>query len=283
MKLPFFKYQACGNDFILIDHRAGIPTGLTLSPERAAKLCHRQFGVGGDQILWLKPGEAETSATVAIVNADGSEAEMCGNGMRAIGVFLGARSPGKKDFLVGTASGRVKIDLHGEFPEVSLGTPKVLATEEKISLPGGITGHFARVDVGNPHAVFFLGHGFPGNNTAFGKIGSITLDRVGRSIENHALFPNRTNVEFVELESPGKFRVRVWERGAGATLACGSGACAVAAAAEKLGLTEKGARIEIALPGGEVFVRLESGWASGSGSVFLSGPAEEVFSGEWRD
>jgi diaminopimelate epimerase len=207
---------------------------------------------------------------------------MCGNGMRAIGVFLGARISGRKNFLLDTASGPVKVDLHGTFPEVALGTPKVLYRDEKISLPGGISGEFARVDMGNPHAVFFLGHGFPENNTAFGKIGSITLDRVGRSIENHTLFPNRTNVEFVEIELRTKLRVRVWERGTGATLACGSGACAVVAAAESLGLTEAGAKVEVVLPGGSVFVRLEPEWASGRGSALLSGPAEEVFSGEWH-
>lgn len=271
--LSFLKYQACGNDFILIDHRSGIPTGFSLSPALASKLSHRQFGIGCDQILWLKPGTGDYAAKVAIVNADGSEAEMCGNGMRAIGVFLGARSPGKKEFKLDTLSGVVNVDLSGAYPEVSLGTPKILAREEKISLPGGITGHFSRVDMGNPHAVFFLGHGFPENNLAFGKIASIELERVGKAIENHSLFPKRTNVEFVEVENRRKLRVRVWERGTGETLACGSGACAVVAAAGELGLTEKGEKIEVVLPGGSVYVRKDA---------LLSGPAEEVFAGEWK-
>lgn len=282
MKLPFHKLQACGNDFVLIDHRAGVPAGFLLSPERAAKLSHRQYGVGCDQILWLKPGVGKFAAKVVIVNADGSEAEMCGNGMRAIGVFLGAREAGTKLFQLDTASGAVNVDLTGAFPEVSLGTPKVLSQEEVIPLASGVHGFFERVDMGNPHAVFFLGHGFPDNNQAFGKLASISLERVGRLVENHVLFPNRTNVEFVECESRDRLRVRVWERGTGATLACGSGACAVVAAAENLGLTESGAKIEVVLPGGSVFVRLEEGWQKGKGVALLSGPAEEVFSGEWK-
>lgn len=282
MKLPFHKFQACGNDFVLIDHRSGVPAGFSLTSERAAKLSHRQYGVGCDQILWVKPGTGKFAAQVAIVNADGSEAEMCGNGMRAIGVYLGAREAGMKAFQLDTASGTVNIDLTGEFPEVSLGTPKVLSQEEVIPLAGGIQGFFTRVDMGNPHAVFFLGHGFPDNNQAFGKLSSVSLDRVGRSIENHVLFPNRTNVEFVECETRDRLRVRVWERGTGATLACGSGACAVVAAAEVIGLTEPGAKVEVQLPGGSVFVRLEAGWQDGKGSALLSGPAEEVFTGEWK-
>ncbi len=285
MNLPFHKLQACGNDFVLIDHRAGVPSGFKFTPETAAKISDRHFGVGCDQILWLKPGEkiereksdsAKYSAKILILNADGSEAEMCGNGMRAIGVFLGVRTPGEKKFSLATASGRVDVDLSGKYPEVSLGVPKILSREEKISLPGGVNGIFTRVDMGNPHAVFFLGHGFPENNQTFGKMASIALDRVGRAIENHSLFPARTNVEFVEIESRERVRVRVWERGTGATLACGSGACAVVAAAMDLDLVDASKKIEVILPGGSVFVRMEK-------TAFLSGPALEVFSGEWRD
>ncbi|MBC7384926.1 MAG: diaminopimelate epimerase [Cryobacterium sp.] len=303
MRFPFTKMQGCGNDFIVIDHRAGAPAGFHLTPELAAKLSHRQFGVGCDQILWLKaaldPGVAR--ARVVILNADGSEAEMCGNGMRALAVFLGERRSGRdgrdQSFQVESRSGLVEMTLAGKYPSVRLGTPKVLNSREKISLsrpdsvgsgsnsrpsaPDSSSSHvrsdflFARVDMGNPHAVFFL------PNAAFGKFSELDLAGWGKLVEHHPAFPNRTNVEFVEIESRVKLHVRVWERGAGATLACGSGACAVVAAAEALGHTAPGAEVEVVLPGGSVFVKLEAGWESGQGRVHLAGPAEKVFTGEW--
>ncbi|MBS1964155.1 MAG: diaminopimelate epimerase [Bdellovibrionales bacterium] len=280
--MRFHKMQACGNDFVIVDHRSGIPSGFAFTSRLAAKVCDRHFGVGCDQILWLKPGSGETAATVAILNADGSTAEMCGNGMRAIGLHLARRgeNPGKKRYSVRVESGSgssvlVEIDLAGKFPEVALGVPLVKNLEESIVAPGlDRFGKFARVEVGNPHAVFFLPDP---------ALDAIDLARDGAAIERDPLFPNRTNVEFAAVLDRRTIRVRVWERGAGATLACGSGACAVAAAAEARGLVDAGERIEIRLPGGSVFVRLEAGWRDGRGRALLSGPAEDVFSGEWAD
>jgi diaminopimelate epimerase len=286
--MRFHKMQAAGNDFVVIDHRSGIPSGFDLSPGLVAKICDRHFGVGCDQLLWLKPS-SEFAASVAILNADGSTAEMCGNGMRAIGMHLARRGsdPGRESYRVRTEAGAesrtVVIDLSGEFPEVALGVPKVLRADEPIDekfpadpsdLRGQLTenGTFARVDLGNPHAVFF------GTEAA---VTSVALRMLGPKIETHALFPNRTNVEFAAVLGRRKILARVWERGAGITLACGSGACAIVAAAEAKGLVDPGAKIEVALPGGSVFVRLETGWREGRGQAFLSGPAEDVFSGEW--
>jgi diaminopimelate epimerase len=273
--------QACGNDFVILDHTKGVPPGFSLSSKQVAKICHRQFGIGCDQLLWLKPGASfEISANVAILNADGSSSEMCGNGMRAIGVHLQRRGlmSGKSRYSVrteaGAASLTVEIDLTGRHPEVALGTPKIIALSEKLAGNERFKeyGDFVRVDMGNPHAVFFLDE----NN-----LSTVDLEKSGREIETHPSFPNRTNVEFVSVLGPNKIRVRVWERGAGATLACGSGACAVVAAAEARGLIPAGEKIEVLLPGGSVYVRLEKGWRTGTGRALLSGPAEDVFSGEW--
>lgn len=297
MKFRFHKMHGCGNDFVVIDHLAGIPEGFDISRELAAKISHRQFGIGCDQILWLKPASAATGAEaggkdalVWILNSDGSRAEMCGNGMRAVGMHLGLRgpSPGRSRYEVLVSAGRapipVGIDLSGPYPEVALGVPTVFEAREKVPLDGpslglrtSTPGLFTRVEIGNPHAIFFLGE----ENPQFGDLGGLDLPRVGSFIETNKLFPNRTNVEFVSIETPNRIRVRVWERGAGATLACGSGACASVAAAEVRGFTRAGDKIEVVLPGGSVFVRLEKGWREGKGSALLSGPATDVFTGEW--
>ncbi len=273
MKFPFHKMDACGNDFVVIDHLAGIPSGFTLPTALVSKICDRHFGIGCDQLLWLKPS-AEFSASVAILNADGSAAEMCGNGMRAIGIHLAARGPqpGLKNYTVrteaGSASRTVAIDLAGKFPEVALGVPRVLRLDEVIA-PHGV---FARVEIGNPHAVFF---------TSETAVTETLLESIGPAIETNVLFPGRTNVEFVAVLDRRRIRARVWERGAGITLACGSGACAIVAAAETMGLVDVGSEIEVILPGGSVYVRLEVGWREGRGQALLSGPAEDVFTGEW--
>ena len=267
--MQFLKMQACGNDFVIIDQMAGTPAGLKISPALAIQICDRHFGVGCDQLLWLKPSR-DFSALVEIFNADGSVAEMCGNGMRAIGVYLAKSgpAPGLADYAVrteaGSASRTVAIDLRGEFPEVALGRPTVSRLDEKIAPYGA----FSRVDIGNPHAVFFV--------SSAEALTAIDLEHDGPAIETHSLFPNRTNVEFVAVLDRRRVSVRVWERGAGATLACGSGACAVVVAAEARGLVDAGERIEVVLQGGSVFVRLVAGEA------LLSGPVGEVFEGEWR-
>lgn len=274
--MRFHKMQACGNDFVIVDHRSGIPAGFAFTPALAAKICDRHFGVGCDQILWLKPGGGALAAAVVILNADGSTAEMCGNGMRAIGIHLARRGPdaGAKRYVVrteaGAASRDVEIDLSGRFPEVALGVPVVKGLDDSFAPHG----KFARVEVGNPHAVFFV---------LDSALSAIALERDGAAIERDPRFPNRTNVEFAAILDRRTIRVRVWERGAGATLACGSGACAVVAAGEARGLVDAGERIEVRLPGGSVYVRLEAGWREGRGRALLSGPAEDVFAGEWSE
>lgn len=289
MKIPFWKMQACGNDFVVVDHAVGIPAGAEIDVARARRICDRRFGVGCDQLLWLRPGGAGFAASVVIFNPDGSMAEMCGNGMRAIGVHLARRGadPGRDGYRVrveggGGAAVDVAIDLRGRYPEVALGVPRVIRADESLESYGV----FSRVEVGNPHAVFFRGTAAIAGavlDLAGPAMEAVVLGQVGPQIESHSAFPNRTNVEFAAILDRRKIRVRVWERGAGATLACGSGACAVVAAAEAKGLVDAGAAVEVVLPGGSVFVRLEAGWLDGSGQALLSGPAEDVFSGEWSE
>jgi diaminopimelate epimerase len=275
--------QACGNDFVVIDHLAGVPAGFAFSAKLAEKIAHRQFGIGCDQILWLKPPHSGMDAAVEILNADGSRAEMCGNGMRAIGVYLRDRGPHRKgrSYCVDTASGPVEIQLGGAHPEVALGNPKVLAEAEILRLTDGSELAFARVDMGNPHAVVFLEGKNAKHSALASGLAKTDLAKIGSEIENHSAFPNRTNVGFIEVVSKKKIRARIWERGAGATLACGSGACAAVAAAEARGLTTAGESIEVELPGGSVWVRLPDGWRTNGKSVLLAGDAEEVFRGEF--
>lgn len=273
--LRFFKMQACGNDFVVVDHTGGIPAGAKIDGARARRICDRRFGVGCDQLLWLRPGGGGFAASVVIYNPDGSRAEMCGNGMRAIGVHLAKRGAlkARPEYRLRVEAGdrriEVAIDLRGKFPEVALGVPRVVRADERIEPHG----EFARVEVGNPHAVFFA------DAT---RVEGVALAEIGPMIETHSAFPNRTNVEFAAVLDRRQIRVRVWERGAGATLACGSGACAVVAAAETKRLVDGGEAIEVVLPGGSVFVRLECGWREGRGQALLSGPAEDVFTGEWN-
>jgi len=274
--MRFWKMQACGNDFVVVDHAGGVPAGAEIDAARARRICDRRFGVGCDQLLWLRPaGSPGFAASVVIYNPDGSVAEMCGNGMRAIGVHLAKRggAKGGAEYRVNVEAGgaavEVAIDLSGRYPEVTLGVPRVVRVDERIEPFGA----FTRVEIGNPHAVFF---------TDAARVESVALAEIGPTIETHSLFPNRTNVEFAAVLNRRQIRVRVWERGAGATLACGSGACAVVAAAEAKGLVDAGEAIEVVLPGGSVFVRRVPGWREGRGQALLSGPAEDVFAGEWN-
>ncbi len=273
MRFRFYKMEACGNDFVILDHLAGIPAGFSLPTSEVVRICDRHRGVGCDQLMWLRPSD-QFSAIVTIFNSDGSLSGMCGNGMRAVGFHLARRgpSPGNNLYSVLTDAGAesrpVAIDLSGEHPEVALGVPNVFGVAEVLSPYG----KFARVEIGNPHAVFF--------GTESGVAG-VALATVGPEIESHSIFPNRTNVEFVSVLDRRRLRARVWERGAGITLACGSGACAAVAAAEVKGLVDAGEKIEVLLPGGSVYVRLEAGWRERKGQALLSGPGEDVFSGEW--
>jgi len=278
--LQFSKYQGLGNDFLLLDGRSlEDPEGLFgLTPERVQRLCDRRFGVGGDGVILALPPREGGELRMRIFNADGTEPEMCGNGIRCLARFL-ADSDGDEaprsweiETLAGrivpalAKDGRIRVDMGPPFltPET---VPTTLAVGEQ-GLPVGeleVLGQrlaVAAAGMGNPHAV-----------VPVADVAAIDLEGLGAALEVHAAFPARTNVHFVQVLAPDHLVMRVWERGAGPTLACGTGACATLVACHRLGLAARHARLD--LPGGP----LEIQWDEASGHVFMTGPAEAVFDG----
>jgi len=256
----FFKYHGLGNDFVLLDLRSG---GAPPDASRAREMCDRHFGIGADGVLTMtRAGDAD--AALHIFNADGSEPESCGNGIRcAARALLG---PARGKVRLQTPSGLVECFVDGGEVEVEMGVARVgapLGIEA-----GGRAWSLVPVDIGNPHAIVFLA-----DAEADARAELCALH--GPAIETHAAFPARTNVEFAAVRGPGAIDLAVWERGAGATLACGTGACATAAAAVRLGLARAGEPIVVTLPGGPLRIVVGS-----DGRVRMRGPVVKVFEGE---
>ena len=278
--LQFSKYQGLGNDFLLLDGRSLIDgeDAFGLTPEAIQRLCDRRFGVGGDGVILALPPREGGELRMRIFNADGSEPEMCGNGIRCLARFLAdsdGDDPGRSwqiETLAGRivpqlqADGRIRVDMGPPFLE-----PAAIPTLLEVGpagLPQGdlaIAGQIlavAAVGMGNPHVVIPVL-----------DLEGIDLELLGAALELHPVFPARTNVHFVQVLHPGHLVMRVWERGAGPTLACGTGACATLVACHLLGLSERGARLD--LPGGP----LEISWDQASDHLFMTGPAQAVFDG----
>jgi diaminopimelate epimerase len=278
--LQFSKYQGLGNDFLLLDGRSLIDgeDAFGLTPEAIQRLCDRRFGVGGDGVILALPPREGGELRMRIFNADGSEPEMCGNGIRCLARFLAdsdGDDPGRSwqiETLAGRivpqlqADGRIRVDMGPPFLE-----PAAIPTLLEVGpagLPQGdlaIAGQIlavAAVGMGNPHVVIPVV-----------DLEGIDLELLGAALELHPVFPARTNVHFVQVLHPGHLVMRVWERGAGPTLACGTGACATLVACHLLGLSERGARLD--LPGGP----LEISWDQASDHLFMTGPAQAVFDG----
>lgn len=274
LKIPFIKMHGLGNDFVVIDDLSK-PEGFEspINEELAIRMCDRRFGVGADQLLWIRkaPEDARgADCEMVILNNDGSTAEMCGNGIRAVALHLRREGPkaGKSQYKIQTLAGLMEV----EFPSaqevrVSMGLPKVGSPKGEKIQSDDREFLFQEVNMGNPHAVIFLN----GKN-----LENFPLEKYGRPIEVNSRFPKRTNVEFVAVDSREKIRVRVWERGAGATLACGTGACAAAVAA--ISQKQVDSPVEVHLPGG----RLVISWSGkASEPVLMQGPATEVYRGEF--
>nr|B8HU20.1 RecName: Full=Diaminopimelate epimerase; Short=DAP epimerase; AltName: Full=PLP-independent amino acid racemase [Cyanothece sp. PCC 7425] len=278
MSLQFTKYQGLGNDFILIDNRNEATPLLT--PEQAVDICDRHFGVGADGVIFLLPATGETDYTMRIFNSDGSEPEMCGNGIRCLARFaadleghaLTATPRYRIHTLAGTITPQVRSD--GQVT-VDMGQPRLLAgeipttlkpaAEKVIAQPlqvGGRSWSVTCVSMGNPHCITFVEN-----------VAAIDLHTLGPQFEHHPAFPQRINTEFIEVIRPDYLKMRVWERGAGMTLACGTGACAALVAAVLNDLSEPRATVE--LPGGP----LEIEWSAPGQAVLMTGPAEQVFQG----
>lgn len=277
MTNDFVKYEGLGNDFVLIDNRTAVEP--LLSIERAVALCDRHFGVGADGVIFLLPAE-QADFGMRIYNSDGSEAEMCGNGIRCLARFaleLGIEPSGGV-FTVETLAGPMGISVATDGRvAVDMGPPYLLAGEipttlapddqKVVALPldvGGQDWTVTCVGMGNPHAVIFVD-----------DVEAVDLARLGPLFEHHPAFPQRTNTHFVQVLSRTHLKMRIWERGAGPTLACGTGACAVLVAAVLNHLTETSATV--ALPGGS----LEIVWEAQTNHLRMTGPARRVFSGHW--
>ncbi len=249
-----------------------------LTPELVVQLCDRRFGVGGDGVILALPPNAGGELRMRIFNADGTEPEMCGNGIRCLARFLAdcdGDGPGRT-WQVDTLAGRIVPELLPDGTiRVDMGAPFLEPSEIPTTLEVGDAGlpvgeleidgerfSVAAAGMGNPHVV-----------VPVDSVEAIDLDRIGSQLEVHPAFPAKTNVHFVEVFSPSHLVMRVWERGAGPTLSCGTGACATLVACHRLGLAERTARLD--LPGGPLQIH----WDAFNGKVFMDGPAEHVFDG----
>ncbi|MEM3399528.1 MAG: diaminopimelate epimerase [Candidatus Micrarchaeia archaeon] len=280
MKVHFTKMHGTGNDFIIIDERKGEIFSEELKPKLAKMLCTRRFSIGADGLIFVcKAIKSENDARMRIFNADGSEAEMCGNGIRCFARYLERDSVAKK-MRVETLAGIVEPEIVGDRVKVMMGKPifeclkipmkfaKDRCIEEKVKIEGVGEITLTAVSTGNPHAVIFVE-----------DVEKIDLEKIGPLIENSSLFPNRTNVHFVEVVSPKRIIMRTWERGAGATLACGTGAVASVSAGY---ITKRtGKHVTARLPGGELEIML-SAEKDEISCAYLIGNAEFVYEGEFE-
>ncbi|NPV58289.1 MAG: diaminopimelate epimerase [Actinobacteria bacterium] len=276
--MRFFKYHGTGNDFVVLDRLSGGPLP---SPEEVEAWCRRHTGIGADGVICACPPVAGGDARMCIFNADGSEAEMCGNGIRCLARFLYEHAGIKKnEMLIETAAGSKSLSLSVEAGEVrevevdmgapELAAPDLPASDDPANRPGvvsisgipeGPVDAFC-VSMGNPHCVIVVD-----------DVSQAPVSTLGPAIERHRLFPRRVNVEFVEVTGEGRLKVRVWERGVGETQACGTGACAAAVAA--VNLDRCSFPVHVALPGGTLVISVDQ-----HGHVLMRGPAVEVFRGE---
>ena len=254
--MRFTKMHGVGNDFIVFD--PGEVAGLEL-PSLARKACDRHFGIGADGVLVPEPSGV-ADLRMVYLNADGSPSEMCGNGLRCLARYAYDRGLAEGDALtVETGAGVKKVVLlGGGSSRVDMGAP---GFDPEVELHGF---RFLRVSMGNPHAAALLG--------SEKEVGALDLREIGPLVENDPLFPERTNVEFFHVREEHEVRMRIWERGAGETLASGSGSCAAAVAAVRRGLARNPVRVH--MDGGVVEVEWDGG------PVYMTGPAEYVCEGD---
>lgn len=269
-----------GNDFVVIGALDGLPLPEDHLSEFAQFVCDRHFGVGADGVLWVLPSSI-ADFQMRIFNPDGSEAEMCGNGIRCAVKWFYDRDYAKGEVVRVETKGGVKTvwvaakDGKAVAVTVDMGVPvfqpnRIPTTlsegEEVLEVPLSVEGLgtfvVSAVSMGNPHCVVFTE-----------TVDEVPLEAIGPRLEHHPAFPQRTNVEFVQVLSPNELKVRVWERGAGITLACGTGACAALAVAAKTGRASRKATIH--LPGGDLDIE----WREDN-HLYMTGPAVEVFRGE---
>ncbi len=281
MKIEFTKMQGCGNDYVYIDGSTQkIPQ--EEKPDFVRKMSDRHFGIGGDGVIFINPSQ-EADFEMEMYNADGSRAQMCGNGIRCVAKFVYDRHLTDQTEITVVSAGSVKrlklyvTDGHVERVRVNMGRPilkaaeiPVLSDEEQVlDWPVFVADRQWRmscVSMGNPHAVVLAE-----------DVASLPLTEIGPKFENHPMFPERVNTEFIRVIDRSTLELRVWERGSGETLACGTGCCAAVAACVLNGLTERSVTVHVL--GGELQIE----WDENTGEIFMTGPAETVFEGqvEW--
>jgi diaminopimelate epimerase len=279
MVIEFSKYQGLGNDFILIDNRHAVEPIIT--PEQAIAMCDRHFGIGADGVIFALTGKADTDYTMRIYNSDGSEPEMCGNGIRCLAKFIAdleGNTDVHKSYQINTLAGLIvpKLEANGEVT-VDMGEPELSAPKIPTTLEGAegkVIGQsltvgdrswlVTTVSMGNPHCITFVEDSQ-----------AIALEQIGPLFEHHPVFPQRTNTEFIEVIRPDYVKMRVWERGAGITLACGTGACASVVAGVLNNQCDRICTVE--LPGG----CLQINWSGINNRVYMTGPATKVFQGTY--
>ena len=261
MSFRFHKMHGLGNDFVVIDARQ---QPVAMDAARARAIADRREGVGCDQVILIE-ASSTADARMRIWNSDGGEVEACGNASRAVALLLGRQST------LETLGGTLQLAVDGALATVDMGAPRFGWDEIPVAYPMD-TAHLpvgwdelgdpCAVNVGNPHVIFFVD-----------DCDGVDLERLGPQIEHDPIFPDRVNVNVATVEASDRIRLRVWERGAGLTRACGTGACATAVAAIRSGRVES--PVTVALPGGELLID----WIAG-GSINMSGPATHVFTGE---
>jgi diaminopimelate epimerase len=301
MTMKFVKMHGIGNDYVYVDCIRNPPPRDPAALSRV--ISDRHFGVGSDGLILVCPSE-RADVRMRMYNADGSEAEMCGNGIRCVAKFVYDHGIARKPVLtVETGRGVLTLELEvsgGKVRQVRVDMGEPILEAEKIptTLPGprvvnfslwsyfagtsGLSGDCGAADIkegsddwdvrvtcvsmGNPHAILYCR-----------DVAKVPLDKVGPKLEILSVFPRRINVHYVQVHSPGEVTMRTWERGSGITLACGTGACAVAVAGVLTGRTQR--RLLAHLPGGD----LQLHWSEEDGHVYMTGPAVEVFQGEWPE
>ncbi|MHB1001768.1 MAG: diaminopimelate epimerase [Armatimonadota bacterium] len=277
--MEFVKAQGLGNDFIIIDCLSDVNIKTDWS-DLAVRMCDRNFGIGGDGLILVLPSDT-ADYRMRIINSDGSEPEMCGNGIRCFARYLLDKGLARTPMTVDTLAGIKTIDIVfqgalGTGFRVNMGAPYLDAAEipvtgydgRVISKPLTVDGtvyDITCVSMGNPHCMIFTD-----------DVDAIPLEQIGPKIETHPAFPRKTNVEFVQVLNENEIRVRVWERGAGITLACGTGACASVVASVLNGKISREPAV-VHLPGGDLTIE----WNE-SDDVFMTGPAQIVFTGVYQ-
>jgi diaminopimelate epimerase len=281
--MRFTKMHGIGNDYVYVNcFLEKLPADPAILSRAVSD---RHFGIGSDGLILICPSEV-ADARMRMFNADGSESEMCGNGLRCVAKYVHDHNIAKKPTLaIETGRGVLTVDLEvangkAERVRVNMGEPILEAAKIPTTLPGdpvvnatlavgGRAFEATCVSMGNPHATMYVGDEF------FAKAGRDQVAEFGPLVENAPAFPRRVNAHFVKVISPAEVTMRTWERGSGITLACGTGACAVCVAGVLSGRT--GRKLLAHLPGGD----LELEWSEADNRVYMTGPATEVFSGEW--